>query len=234
MRGASLGRVRQVGGKLGYVPRIPHISNFIASTARLFNWFLGASRILLLRKGQTPSVYGERAVASISGIHLIELFLRVVVGLETTSIAEHRTPASNMSRHEALAQLAALKSGKKRSELWQEQQAEDIYDEVDEEGYKKLLRKRLDEEDFVVDDNDLGYADDGREEWDTGPYYSDSEEEQPLKGKAAKRKAEEDKAKKENENHKIHSYFQGPAAASQKPKVSKENSPASWFDREAV
>lgn len=127
-----------------------------------------------------------------------------------------------MSRHAALAQLAALKSGKNRSELWQEQRADDIYDEVDEESYKKLLRKRLDEDDFVVDDNDLGYADDGREEWDTGQNYSDSEDEQPLKGKAAKRKAEEDKAKKDNVNHKIHNYFhQGPAAASQKPKVAR-------------
>ena len=48
------------------------------------------------------------------------------------------------------------------------------------------MRDRLDRDDFVIDDNGEGYADDGREEW-MGERYenqSESEPELPLKGKA--------------------------------------------------
>jgi DNA polymerase alpha subunit A len=76
-------------------------------------------------------------------------------------------------------------SGKKRTYEVEEQ--EDIYDEVDEAGYKKLVRGRLNQDDFVIDDNGEGYADDGREEWDRQPNYgTDSEEELPVKGKSGK------------------------------------------------
>lgn len=63
-----------------------------------------------------------------------------------------------------------------------------MYDEHDEEGYNKVVRARLDRDDFVINDNGEGYADDGREEW-MGERYenlSESEPEMPLKGKAGK------------------------------------------------
>lgn len=64
---------------------------------------------------------------------------------------------------------------------------EDLYEEVDEEGYKKVIRARLDQSDFVIDDNGAGYADDGREDWGRDDrVYSESEEELPLKGKPSK------------------------------------------------
>jgi DNA polymerase alpha subunit A len=86
------------------------------------------------------------------------------------------------------AELRALReSGKKRIDTYQVEQEEDLYEEVDEDGYKKVVRKRLDRDDFVVDDNGEGYADDGREDWDHQPAYgSDSEEELPVKGKNGK------------------------------------------------
>jgi DNA polymerase alpha subunit A len=86
------------------------------------------------------------------------------------------------------AELRALReSGKKRLDTYQVQQEEDLYEEVDEEGYKKVVRNRLDQDDFVIDDNGEGYADDGREEWDSRPQYgSESEEELPVKGKNGK------------------------------------------------
>ena len=94
-----------------------------------------------------------------------------------------------MSRASRLAELRALRaSGKTRLSTYQvEDEPESLYEEVDEEGYKKVVRARLDRDDFVVDDNGEGYADDGREEWmDERGYHtaSGSEAELPLKGKA--------------------------------------------------
>jgi len=40
---------------------------------------------------------------------------------------------------------------------------EDVYDEVDEDDYQKLVESRRQREDFVVDDDGLGYYDDGEE-----------------------------------------------------------------------
>lgn len=94
------------------------------------------------------------------------------------------------SRADTLARLRALrKSGKTGFSAYEVQDAEDIYETVDEEGYKKVVRSRLDEDDFVVDDNGGGYADDGREDWqdEKAPAYdSESEDALPTKNKAGK------------------------------------------------
>lgn len=72
-------------------------------------------------------------------------------------------------------------SGKKKS--YDVGEVDELYEEVDENQYKKIVRDRLNEDDFVVDDNGEGYADDGREEWDRLPQYQDdSEEELGLPG----------------------------------------------------
>ena len=93
-----------------------------------------------------------------------------------------------MAAKAKLAELRALRaSGKSRLSSYSVQEEEDLYDEVDEESYKKVVRRRLDRDDFVIDDNGEGYADDGREEWMQEPQYdshSGSDEEQPLRGKA--------------------------------------------------
>ncbi|KAK5172491.1 hypothetical protein LTR04_000010 [Oleoguttula sp. CCFEE 6159] len=117
-----------------------------------------------------------------------------------------------MSRASRLAELRALRaSGKTRLSTYQVEEEEDIYQEVDEEGYKRVVRSRLARDDFVVDDNGQGYADDGREDWQTdqrSQYDSESENELPLKGKAAKRKREEDREKKKDKiNNGINKYF---------------------------
>ncbi|KAL9613668.1 MAG: hypothetical protein Q9167_001797 [Letrouitia subvulpina] len=129
-----------------------------------------------------------------------------------------------MSRASRLAELKALRaSGKTRLSSYQvEENYESLYEEVDEDNYKKVVRERLDRDDFVVDDNGEGYADDGREEWMDERRYdsgSGSEVELPLKGKAAKRKREEDQAKAEKTSYNINKYFSnGPAAAVPKTK----------------
>ena len=104
------------------------------------------------------------------------------------------------SRAARLAELRALRAaGKTRISTYEVDEGTQLYDEVDEESYKKVVRRRLDEDDFVVDDNGEGYADDGREEWDDrggngrcgrrrGYYGSESgsgsEAEETLRGKA--------------------------------------------------
>lgn len=125
------------------------------------------------------------------------------------------------------AELRALReSGKKRLDTYQVHQEEDLYEEVDEDGYKKVVRDRLNQDDFVIDDNGEGYADDGREEWDRRPGYdTESEEDLPVKGKtgkSAKRKREEEKAKKESMDKGISNYFtKGPVIAQPKAKPVK-------------
>ncbi|KAL8914126.1 MAG: hypothetical protein Q9172_007155, partial [Xanthocarpia lactea] len=130
-----------------------------------------------------------------------------------------------MSRASRLAELRALRaSGKTRLSTYQvQEEPESLYEEVDEEGYKRVVRARLDQDDFVVDDNGEGYADDGREEWMDERGYntaSGSEAELPLKGKAAKRKREEDRENTEKTNNSISKFLSnGPAAAAPKPKT---------------
>ena len=139
-----------------------------------------------------------------------------------------------MGRSEQLAELRALRaSGKKRLATYEVEEQGDVYDEVDDEGYKKVIRNRLDEDDFVVDDNGLGYADDGREVWNERNDYgseSDSEsDEQPARGKAAKSQREEEKQKKEKLNNGIAKYFTIGAAAPPKPKVSPSSAPPTYL-----
>ncbi|KAJ5825060.1 hypothetical protein N7447_007400 [Penicillium robsamsonii] len=122
---------------------------------------------------------------------------------------------------ERLAELRALRaSGKKRISTYEVEDQGDIYDEVDDDSYKKVIRNRLDQDDFVVDDNGAGYADDGREVWNeqTAEYDSDESDELPARGKAAKRKREEEQQRKEKINNGISKYFNKGQAAASAPK----------------
>lgn len=87
-------------------------------------------------------------------------------------------------RRARLAELAELrKSGKKTFDSYEVKDVQELYEEVDEVRYKTIVRDRLDQDDFVVDDNGEGYADDGREDWDRVQVYeSDSEEDLPVRG----------------------------------------------------
>lgn len=95
---------------------------------------------------------------------------------------------AKLDKRSKLAELRALRSaGKKVFDTYQVGDAEELYEEVDEDGYKKIVRDRLDQDDFVVDDNGEGYADDGREEWDrVGHYDSETDDELPAAGRPSK------------------------------------------------
>ncbi|RYP92260.1 hypothetical protein DL770_001573 [Monosporascus sp. CRB-9-2] len=133
-----------------------------------------------------------------------------------------------LNKRSKLAELRALRaSGKKAFDLYEVAQEEDLYEEVDENQYKKIVRDRLNQDDFVVDDNGEGYADDGREEWDrVHNYETESDEEEMLPrgkdGKSDKRRREEEKAKRDANDRDISEYFtKGRAAPQAKTKVVK-------------
>ncbi|KAM5345523.1 hypothetical protein ACJ41O_011385 [Fusarium nematophilum] len=132
-----------------------------------------------------------------------------------------------MSHRAKLAELRALRqSGKKAFDNYQVDEVANLYDEVDEAGYKEIVRGRLNQDDFVVDDNGEGYADDGREEWDrVQAYDSESEDEAVVRGrpsKAAKKSRQEEQAKRDANDRDISEYFtKGAGRAQPKPKVVK-------------
>jgi DNA polymerase alpha subunit A len=74
----------------------------------------------------------------------------------------------------ALAQLREGLGGKKRTDQYEVQEASAIIEEVEEGEYEKVRRERAGN-DFVVDDDGFGYADDGGEVWDDDELYSDQE-----------------------------------------------------------
>ncbi|KAK8026626.1 DNA polymerase [Apiospora marii] len=131
------------------------------------------------------------------------------------------------NKRNKFAELRALRaSGKKAIDSYETEETADLYDEVDENQYKKIVRERLNEDDFVVDDNGEGYADDGREEWDRVQQHdSDSEDERVIRGgrpsKADKRKRDEEQARKDANDKDISEYFKGRPAPQPKPKVVK-------------
>ncbi|KAH8895083.1 hypothetical protein GQ53DRAFT_682847 [Thozetella sp. PMI_491] len=132
-------------------------------------------------------------------------------------------PASSRSK---FAELRALrKAGKKAFDSYEVGQAEDLYEEVDENQYKKIVRDRLNQDDFVVDDNGEGYADDGREEWDRVPQYeTDSEDERVLqtKDRKSKKHREDEQAKRDANDRDISEYFtKGAVKAQPKAKAVK-------------
>lgn len=94
-----------------------------------------------------------------------------------------------VDKRNKFAELRALRqSGKKKFDTYEVEETQALYEEVDEDQYKKIVRNRLNEDDFVVDDNGEGYADDGREDWDrVEPMYdSGSEDEMIVRGKDRK------------------------------------------------
>lgn len=67
--------------------------------------------------------------------------------------------------------------------IGQEEDVE-LYDEVTEDQYRSIVRGRLQQDDFVVDDGVAGYTDNGMDDWTGGRDSEyDSEEGAPKKTK---------------------------------------------------
>lgn len=143
-----------------------------------------------------------------------------------SAMERSRRTNTRVKPHDKFAELRALRqSGKKRIDVYQLEQEEDLYEEIDEDEYKKVVRKRLDEDDFVVDDGGEGYVDNGLDDWgnDGGRYdYEDDEEEaagRKLTAKEKKRKREEQQERKNKQEGELHKYFNKGTTVSAKPKV---------------
>ncbi|PQK17706.1 hypothetical protein BB8028_0008g02140 [Beauveria bassiana] len=132
---------------------------------------------------------------------------------------------SKVNHRAKLAELKALrKAGKKAFDSYQVEDVNALYDEVDEDGYKKIVRDRLNQDDFVVDDNGEGYADDGREDWDrVRQYDSESDlEDLPTRGRQKKASRQAEQAMRDVHDRNISEYFTKNATKpQQKPKIVK-------------
>ncbi|KAJ0041257.1 hypothetical protein Pint_28022 [Pistacia integerrima] len=114
--------------------------------------------------------------------------------------------AEATARAEALERLKALRRGGRRSGEsggYDIKLETPIYDTVEDDEYDALVARRKEEaRGFIVDDDGLGYGDEGQEEdWSTAGLPSSSDDESLDGHKSFKRKRVEKKEKKENNQH---------------------------------
>ncbi|XP_022149463.1 DNA polymerase alpha catalytic subunit-like [Momordica charantia] len=123
------------------------------------------------------------------------------------------------TRLQALERLRAIRSGGRRSEAggFQVKLENPIYDTIPEDEYESLVAKRREEaRGFIVDDDGLGYGDEGEEEdWSKAGVHSSDESDGELE-KPKKRKTE----KKEAQPKKPSSSLSAAAAMMGKQKLS--------------
>jgi len=91
-----------------------------------------------------------------------------------------RRSGRKSGRASASRSLAARRSGRSRLDEYEVKDETPVYDEYTEEEYRGLVESRREREDFVVDDDGLGYHDDGEE--DVGPRAVDRANGSPGEG----------------------------------------------------
>lgn len=85
-----------------------------------------------------------------------------------------RAKREKKAKLDKLAELKRAREGGRRS--WVQEEDTDLYDEVSEEQYKRIVKGRLAKDDFVVDDGVGGYNDNGMDDWDEPNEAIDSDE----------------------------------------------------------
>ncbi|GAA6028504.1 hypothetical protein JCM8097_007252 [Rhodosporidiobolus ruineniae] len=87
----------------------------------------------------------------------------------------------------------ARASGKRDYKL---KEQEDVYDEVEEDVYRSVVRGRLMEDDFIEEDGGVsGYADNGMDEWDRSGSEQDEDDDEKERLKKEKKAAKEQREK---------------------------------------
>lgn len=122
------------------------------------------------------------------------------------------------SKRKRLEELRALRTkGHTRATTYEVEDDTAIYDEVDQDQYRKHQQERLREDDFVVDDNGEGYLDTGAYDWEDGAhnYYSDDED-QPSR-RVKKKKV--DKEVKKRSDADVTAMFKKVSAIQEKKEV---------------
>lgn len=127
--------------------------------------------------------------------------------------------ASKKDTASKFAELRALKaSGKKRIDTYKHTDEDDIYEEVDEDGYRQVVRDRLDQNDFVVDDNGLGYADNGMDDWEQRGEYDSAEERENDRSRIRPKAKTGQKKGEVVQAHKISQYLNTTANIQPQPR----------------
>lgn len=133
--------------------------------------------------------------------------------------------ATALARKEALERLQALRRGGRRemdAGGFQIKMEQPIYDTVDEDQYEALVAKRREEvKGFIVDDNGLGYGDEGQEEdWSLAGVSLSSEESEGESERPKRKKNNSNSEKKEKEIVKKPSGLASAAALMGKQRIS--------------
>lgn len=136
--------------------------------------------------------------------------------------------AQATARADALERLRALRSGGRRSTdgsgSFQIKMEDRIYDTVDDDEYEALVAKRREEaKGFIVDDDGLGYGDEGQEEdWSlAGALSSEESEGEPDRPKRKKNNSNKSNLeKKEQQTTKKPSALSAAAALMGKQSIS--------------
>ncbi|KAL0059069.1 DNA-directed DNA polymerase alpha catalytic subunit pol1 [Marasmius tenuissimus] len=103
--------------------------------------------------------------------------------------------SNRVDKKSKLAALADLKRSRQGVARTFKDEDVTIYDEVSEDQYKRIVKGRLQKDDFVVDDGVDGYMDNGMDDWsEADEEYPDSAEES-VKKKSTKKSSKSSTAK---------------------------------------
>jgi DNA polymerase alpha subunit A len=94
-----------------------------------------------------------------------------------------RAKREKKAKLDKLAELKRAREGGGRS--WDQEEDTDLYDEVSEEQYKRIVKGRLAKDDFVMDGGADGYNDNGMDEGDEGDEAADSDQDDYRSAKCA-------------------------------------------------